>query len=101
MYCGRIEARVLWEEGRIEIASVDLKPTRGWHGEALIDDNGFYSDGFFADMLKGRTNGVYDITGRYFEHYSQDYWGEWDGDYWLEGEKARFVANRMMEWEEI
>ncbi len=88
-YCGRVEARVLWESGAIEDCELNFMPQRGYRGDPIIED-GYLAEEFFSDMLRGRTDGIYDIAGRYFESFSQDYWGEWDVENWLEGEKARF-----------
>lgn len=96
-YVGRVEAMVLLEDGDLEIISLNMKPKRGWYGDALIDDGGYYSKDGFKDMLAGKSDGFFEITGRYFEEFHQDYSGEWDGDYHLEGERIRYCGPAPVE----
>lgn len=88
-YCGRVEVRIMWDGEGIEDSDVDFMPQRGWYGDAIIRE-GIAVEDMFGAMLKGRTAGWYDIAGRYFEEFHQDYEGEWDGEWRLEGERVRY-----------
>lgn len=87
-YMGRVEIRAVKEGDDIEILEIKTMPQRGVKHDLLIVECG--PDDIVRDALKGRTDGVHDIAGTYHEHYSQDYWGEWDADFWLENERVRF-----------
>lgn len=89
-YVGRVEVRVLLEGGKAEILDLNFMPRRGWHGDALIDDGGHYSEQILSEMLAGRPDGVHDVSGRYLEEFHQDCWGEWDGSFCIEGERMRY-----------
>lgn len=87
-YVGRVEIRVNKIDDDIEIIECTFLPKRGFHGDSLIQEIG--AEGRLGDIMEGRTDGVHDIAGRYFEAFHQDYWGEWDGEFWIENEHVRF-----------
>lgn len=87
---GRVEIRALKDGDYVEVLDLKTMPQRGVMHDLVIVEYG--PDDIVRDLLKGRTDGVYDIAGAYHEHYSQDYWGEWDVDYWLENGRARLIS---------
>ena len=91
-YVGRVFIRVRKEgEDFMEVDSVTVAPRRGYRGEPIAEqDYSAVADGL--DILRGLCDGVYDIAARYHEEFHQDYWGEWDGNFWIEGERARWVG---------
>jgi hypothetical protein len=80
----------------IEFLEYDFKPNRDWRrmGGAFIEECGIDYCGpiLFGDMLKTRADGIHDIEGKYFEHWTQDYEGEWDSDFWIEGERIKYCG---------
>ncbi len=92
-YIGRLEIRAHKDGDEIEILYVNLRANRahvrsGYAGNTLIEE--VCAEEFVKDTLKNSTDGVHDITGAYHEHWSQDYWGEWDGGFSLENQRVRF-----------
>lgn len=98
-YCGRVEIRIEWAGDVIEDSDVKFMPQRGWYGEAMISEGINFRE-VFSEILSGRSAGFYDIAGRYFEEFHQDYWGEWDGDWRLEGERVRYRGG-LHPWPQI
>ena len=88
-YCGRVEVRIQWDGESIEDSDTNFMPQRGWQGDAMILEGINFKE-VFSDMFAKRAPGFYDVAGRYFEEFYQDYEGEWDGDWWFEGEKVRW-----------
>ena len=74
----------------IETLDVNFMPSKdnrrrdGW----MIYECG--ADDIVKDALKGRTDGVHSIAGRYNEFYSEYYYGEWDCDFWVDPMKVRY-----------
>ena len=95
-YIGRLSVRVYKDGASIEFLDSDFKPNRDWRrrGGAGIEECGIDYCGpiLFGDLLKTRTDGVHEIEGRYFEEWSQDYEGEWDSQFWMEGERIRYCG---------
>ena len=89
-YTGRVEIRVLKEGKDLEVLDLKTMPQRGIQYPLLVDEVG--AEDLVRNALEGRTDGIWDIAGAYHEHYSQDYWGEWDADYWLESERLKLVG---------
>lgn len=89
MYIGRVDIRIFKEGDYLEVLNIKVSPNREHHyGEPIICE--VDPEDMVGDILVGRTDGVHDISGRYYEEYHQDYYGEWDGDFHLEGEKVKY-----------
>lgn len=95
-YVGRIQIRARKEGEEIEILSLLVLPRKGWQGDLIIDN---YTDDavIVEEIMSQCCDGVHQITATYHESYVQDYWGEWDGDFWFEKERVKYIGQLLKE----
>ena len=87
---GRVELRIEKDGDEVELLEVNVFPYRGWRGDAMITE--CLSDEQVADLVAGRTDGIHDVRGEYHEEFHQDYYGEWDGHFYLENVRYRYCG---------
>lgn len=85
---GRVEILAHKDGDYFEVLDLKFLPSRDFYGDAIIQECGID----LSDFLEGRACGVHLIWGAYHEHWTQDYWGEWDGDFKIENIRFRFCG---------